>query len=139
MPFKSEAQRSFMYSQHPEIAKRWQKHTKKDADLPERVDEEKSEKKAAYRLGFEVGYKQAAGRSINPFAALSALKSVFASNRAARATSKIPWKSAPPAKPATVSMTSAQKELARLKAQREARDLAAKEQGLSAQERMGGV
>lgn len=37
MPFKSDAQRRYMYSQHPEIAKRWQKHTPKGKDLPEHV------------------------------------------------------------------------------------------------------
>ena len=33
MPFKSEAQRRFMYSQHPAIAKRWAKDTS-DGKLP---------------------------------------------------------------------------------------------------------
>ena len=28
MPFQSEAQRRFMYSQHPKIAKRWSKEAK---------------------------------------------------------------------------------------------------------------
>ena len=28
MPFKSEAQRKYMYAKHPEIAKRWQKEGK---------------------------------------------------------------------------------------------------------------
>ena len=37
MPFKSEAQRSFMYANHPEIAKRWSSETKSESDLPERV------------------------------------------------------------------------------------------------------
>lgn len=36
MPFKSQKQRSFMYSQHPEIAKRWEKETPKKK-LPEKV------------------------------------------------------------------------------------------------------
>jgi len=35
MPFKSEAQRRFMYSQHPDIAKRWQKETPK-GKIPEK-------------------------------------------------------------------------------------------------------
>lgn len=35
MPFKSEAQRRFMYSQHPEIAERWQKETPR-GKLPKR-------------------------------------------------------------------------------------------------------
>lgn len=29
MPFKSEAQRRFMYAKHPEIAKRWSNEAKK--------------------------------------------------------------------------------------------------------------
>ena len=37
MPFESQAQRRFMYAKHPEMAKRWQKHTPKGADLPEHV------------------------------------------------------------------------------------------------------
>jgi hypothetical protein len=56
MPFKSEAQRRLMYAKHPKIAKRWQKHTPKGADLPERV-------KKASTLGLVLGImsiKQAA-------------------------------------------------------------------------------
>jgi len=37
MPFKSDAQRGFMFSQHPEIAKRWAKETPKGKDLPDKV------------------------------------------------------------------------------------------------------
>jgi len=36
MPFKSEAQRRWVYAKHPEMAKRWQEHTPKDK-LPEKV------------------------------------------------------------------------------------------------------
>lgn len=35
MPFVSESQRRFMHARHPEIAKRWEKHTPKGKDLPE--------------------------------------------------------------------------------------------------------
>lgn len=35
--FKSEAQRARMHEKHPEIAKRWEADTPKDAKLPERV------------------------------------------------------------------------------------------------------
>jgi hypothetical protein len=35
MPFKSEAQRRWMYSNHPKMAARWQKHTGKKK-LPKR-------------------------------------------------------------------------------------------------------
>lgn len=44
MPFESEAQRRYMYAKHPEIAKRWEKHTK-DKDLPEKKKENKKEGK----------------------------------------------------------------------------------------------
>jgi hypothetical protein len=37
MPFKSEAQRRFMYSQHPELAKEFESATPKNASLPEHV------------------------------------------------------------------------------------------------------
>lgn len=37
MPFKSQKQRAFMYSQHPEIAKRWEKETPKGKKLPEKA------------------------------------------------------------------------------------------------------
>ena len=37
MPFKSSAQRRFLYSQHPEIANRWQKETPQGKKLPEHV------------------------------------------------------------------------------------------------------
>lgn len=43
MPFKSEAQRRFMYKEHPEIAKRWDAHTP-DTRLPERVHVKSSSK-----------------------------------------------------------------------------------------------
>ena len=37
MPFKSEAQRKWMYANKPEMAARWQKHTPKGKKLPKRV------------------------------------------------------------------------------------------------------
>jgi len=37
MPFKSDAQRRWMYATHPKMAKRWQKETPKGKDLPEKV------------------------------------------------------------------------------------------------------
>lgn len=39
MPFKSEAQRRWMYANHPEMAKRWEKETP-DKKLPQRADQE---------------------------------------------------------------------------------------------------
>ena len=34
MPFESQSQRAFMYSQHPTIAKRWRKESGPQKDLP---------------------------------------------------------------------------------------------------------
>lgn len=45
MPFRSNAQRKWMYANVPEVAKKWQEHTDKDEELPERV-------KKAYIEGF---------------------------------------------------------------------------------------
>jgi len=45
MPFKSKAQQRFMFSQHPEMAKRWAEHTPDIKSLPEKVDSDKEEKK----------------------------------------------------------------------------------------------
>jgi len=43
MPFKSKAQARYMYSQHPELAKEFEAHTKSIKKLPEHV--KKSAKK----------------------------------------------------------------------------------------------
>ena len=37
MPFKSKAQRGWMYANEPEMAKRWEKETPKGAKLPKKV------------------------------------------------------------------------------------------------------
>ncbi len=36
MPFKSQAQRRFMYAKHPKIAKRWSKEYPDQKNLPEK-------------------------------------------------------------------------------------------------------
>lgn len=41
MPFKSEAQRRFMYSQHPKLAKEFENATPENANLPEHVKKQK--------------------------------------------------------------------------------------------------
>lgn len=38
MPFKSEAQRRFMYAKHPKIAKRWSKEYPNQGKLPKKKD-----------------------------------------------------------------------------------------------------
>lgn len=40
MPFKSQAQRRFMYSQEPKLAKQFEKETPKGKKLPEKVKKE---------------------------------------------------------------------------------------------------
>lgn len=40
MPFKSEAQRRFMYATDKKLAKKFEKHTPKGKKLPEKVDKE---------------------------------------------------------------------------------------------------
>lgn len=44
MPFKSEAQRRFLYSQHPEVAKIFAEHTPKGKKLPDHVKPHKKKK-----------------------------------------------------------------------------------------------
>jgi len=39
MPFKSEAQRRWMYANKPKMAKKWEKHTPKNKKLPRKVSE----------------------------------------------------------------------------------------------------
>jgi len=50
MPFKSEAQRRWMYAKKPEMAKRWQEHTG-SKDLPERARVISAAKKMRERHG----------------------------------------------------------------------------------------
>lgn len=51
MPFKSEAQRRWMYANKPEMAKEWERETSKDIKLPKRVRKEsKMKKEALYYL-----------------------------------------------------------------------------------------
>jgi hypothetical protein len=38
MPFKSDAQRKFLYAEHPEIAKRWSKEYPNQGQLPAKVE-----------------------------------------------------------------------------------------------------
>jgi hypothetical protein len=40
-PFKSQAQRKFMYSQHPELAKEFEEATPKGKKLPQHVKKKK--------------------------------------------------------------------------------------------------
>lgn len=44
MPFKSEAQRRYLYSQKPEVAKKFSEHSGKQDDLPERMHKKLSKR-----------------------------------------------------------------------------------------------
>ena len=48
MPFKSKAQRAWMYAHDPSMAKEWEAHTPKGTKLPEKVSGKKK-KTAAKR------------------------------------------------------------------------------------------
>jgi hypothetical protein len=53
MPFKSQAQRGYMYANHPDMAREWEKHTSKEQKLPRKVKKMKNKrkKKASITLG----------------------------------------------------------------------------------------
>ncbi len=55
MPFKSEAQRRFMYSQEPDTAKKWRKKYGPQTDLPERKSRKK---KTGLLAAYEEGGKR---------------------------------------------------------------------------------
>ena len=44
MPFKSKAQRAYLYAKHPEIAKEFQAKTPKGKKLPKKVRKKKNRK-----------------------------------------------------------------------------------------------
>ena len=62
MPFKSKAQLRWMFANHPEMAKRWAKHTEDTKALPEKADSEE-EKSASALLDYIV--KQAVAMAMN--------------------------------------------------------------------------
>ena len=45
MPFKSKAQRAWMYANKPEMAQQWQDETPKGAKLPKKVKKKKGKPK----------------------------------------------------------------------------------------------
>lgn len=60
MPFKSQAQRKWMYANKPKMAKKWEKHTPKGKKLPKKVKKKKKKKKTR-RESFERLLDQALG------------------------------------------------------------------------------
>ena len=53
MPFKSKAQRAYLYATHPEIAAEFQAHTPKNAKLPKHVGDNAMHKKKAHKKEME--------------------------------------------------------------------------------------
>jgi len=45
MPFKSQAQRKWMYVHDPEMAEKWEEHTPKNKPLPKKVTKKNAPKK----------------------------------------------------------------------------------------------
>lgn len=43
MPFRSQAQRRFMYARHPDIAQRWRKENGPQKGLPERTGDRRQQ------------------------------------------------------------------------------------------------
>ena len=56
MPFKSEAQRRFMYAKHPELAKEFQAATPKGAKLPEHASKKEGALAEAYAAGVDAAF-----------------------------------------------------------------------------------
>jgi hypothetical protein len=46
MPFKSKAQKGWMYANEPEMAEKWQEHTPKGKKLPAKLKKKTTTKKA---------------------------------------------------------------------------------------------
>jgi len=45
MPMRSEAQRAYLWSKHPELARKFEKETPDDADLPAKLKERSKERR----------------------------------------------------------------------------------------------
>jgi hypothetical protein len=61
MPFRSKAQRRWMFSQKPEMAERWAKETPSEAALPEHASKKGKLKKAEMGASLSAGFPNAAG------------------------------------------------------------------------------
>ena len=51
MPFKSEAQRKWMYATNPKMAKEWEEHTPEGKELPKKVKKNGTTKSKATKKG----------------------------------------------------------------------------------------
>ena len=47
MPFKSQAQRKWMYANDPKMAEKWEEHTPKGKKLPKKVKKKNGRKKTS--------------------------------------------------------------------------------------------
>ena len=56
MPFKSQAQKGWMYATHPEMARQWQEETPKGKKLPKNVGKKNGKSKCA-KYGRRAGRK----------------------------------------------------------------------------------
>jgi len=69
MPFESDAQRRFMHAKHPKIARRWEKHTPKGKDLPEKKAGDAALEATFVRLFKQAVYRElaASGMTMDTF------------------------------------------------------------------------
>jgi hypothetical protein len=75
MPFKSKAQRRWMYANHPTMAERWSKHTPKTTKLPEYIKSEKTANMTTQQQAYINGFvKRAAEYGYNEYQAINILK-----------------------------------------------------------------
>ncbi len=92
MPFQSESQRRFMHAKHPQIAKRWEKHTpsgglpeKKGASMPQSLRDFGPAMKDNYMgQGQGQGQKRAPGRMAGQGPKHQALKQQILKKRKGR-------------------------------------------------------
>lgn len=53
MPFKSQAQRAWMYANDPDMAKEWEDHTKKGKKLPKKVRKDLDDRMTRKDMGYD--------------------------------------------------------------------------------------
>jgi hypothetical protein len=58
MPFKSEAQRRYLYATDPKMAKRWEKETPRNAKLPERATKKRRRRNSSIMAALEEGARR---------------------------------------------------------------------------------
>lgn len=53
MPFRSKAQRAFLYANDPEVAKEFEAHTKKGKKLPKKVRKDIDDRMSRKDMGYD--------------------------------------------------------------------------------------